>query len=122
VWLWATEELTESSEIGDKIGFRRTALAAPRAWNPVFQRLMPRSSRLHGLFPLPIGLGTGLAIAASALLPLSRARTGSLRPDVPAGQFAAILVVSGLLAVLALALPTRRALGSRPVEQIGVGE
>src|SRR5207248_240285 len=32
-----------------------------------------------------IGLGLGLAIAAAALLPLSRALTGSLRPYVPLG-------------------------------------
>ena len=69
-----------------------------------------------------IGLGLGLVIAAAALLPLSHALTGSLRPHVPAGQLAAILGVSALLALLALALPTRRALRSRPVEALGVGE
>jgi putative ABC transport system permease protein len=71
---------------------------------------------------ITIGLGLGLAIAATALLPLSHALTGSLRPHVPPGQLAAILGVSALLALLALALPTRRALRSRPVEAIGVGE
>jgi putative ABC transport system permease protein len=69
-----------------------------------------------------IGLGLGLAIAATALLPLSHALTGSLRPHVPPGQLAAILGGSALLALLALALPTRRALRSRPIEAIGVGE
>jgi len=69
-----------------------------------------------------IGLGVGLAIAAAALLPLSHALTGSLTPHVPLGQLAAILGVSALLALLALALPTRRALRTRPVEAIGVGE
>jgi putative ABC transport system permease protein len=71
---------------------------------------------------ITIGLGVGLAIAATALLPLSHALTGSLRPHVPPGQLAAILGVSALLALLALALPTRRALRSRPVEAIGLGE
>jgi putative ABC transport system permease protein len=71
---------------------------------------------------ITIGLGVGLAIAAAALLPLSHALTGSLRPYVPLDQLAAILGVSALLALLALALPTRRALRSRPVEAIGVGE
>ena len=70
---------------------------------------------------ITIGLGLGLAIAATALLPLSHALTGSLRPYVPLDQLAAILGVSALLALLALALPTRRALRSRPVEAIGVG-
>jgi putative ABC transport system permease protein len=71
---------------------------------------------------ITIGLGLGLAIAATALLPLSHALTGSIRPYVPPDQLAAILGVSALLALLALALPTRRALRSRPVEAIGVGE
>jgi putative ABC transport system permease protein len=71
---------------------------------------------------ITIGLGVGLAIAATALLPLSHALTGSLRPHVPPGQLAAILGVSALLALLALALPTRRALRARPVEAIGLGE
>ena len=71
---------------------------------------------------IAIGLGLGLAIAATALLPLSHALTGSIRPYVPLDQLAAILGVSALLALLALALPTRRALRSRPVEAIGVGE
>jgi putative ABC transport system permease protein len=69
-----------------------------------------------------IGLGLGLAIAATALLPLSHALTGGLRPHVPLDQLAAILGVSSLLALLALALPTRRSLRSRPVEAIGLGE
>jgi putative ABC transport system permease protein len=53
--------------------------------------------------------------SAVALTPTT---AGSLHPYVPA----AILGVSALLALLALALPTRRALRSRPVEAIGAGE
>ena len=71
---------------------------------------------------IAIGLGVGLAIAATALLPLSHALTGSLRPHVPAAPLAAILGISALLALLALALPTRQALRARPVEAIGIGE
>jgi ABC-type lipoprotein release transport system permease subunit len=41
---------------------------------------------------------------------------------VPAEQLAAILGGSALLALVALTLPTRRALRVRPVEAIGVGE
>ena len=37
-------------------------------------------------------------------------------------ELGAILGVSALLALLALALPTRRALRARPVEAIGLGE
>jgi putative ABC transport system permease protein len=79
-------------------------------------------ARWEAALIVTIGLGVGLAIAATALLPLSHALTGSLRPHVPADQLAAILGVSALLALVALALPTRRALRSRPVEAIGVGE
>src|SRR3954471_17731269 len=79
-------------------------------------------ARWEGALIIAIGLGLGLAITAVALLPLSHALTGSLRPYVPAGPLAAILGGSALLALLALALPTRRALRSRPVEAIGVGE
>jgi putative ABC transport system permease protein len=79
-------------------------------------------ARWEAVLIITIGLGVGLAIAAAALLPLSHALTGSLRPYVPLDQLGAILGVSALLALLALALPTRRALRSRPVEAIGVGE
>ena len=63
-----------------------------------------------------------LTLAATALLPLSHALTGSLRPHVPARPLAAILGISALLALIALTLPTRRALRARPVEAIGVRE
>lgn len=79
-------------------------------------------ARWEAVLIIAIGLGVGLAIAAAALLPLSHALTGSLRPSVPLDQLGAILGVSALLALLALALPTRRALRTRPVEAIGVGE
>jgi putative ABC transport system permease protein len=69
-----------------------------------------------------IGLGLGVAISATALLPLTHALNGTLHPYAPAGPLAAILGTSALLAIAALALPTRRALRSRPVEAIGVGE
>jgi len=79
-------------------------------------------ARWEAFLVITIGLGTGLAIAATALLPLSHALTGSLRPHVPLDQLGAILGVSAGLALLALALPTVRALRVRPVEAIGVGE
>jgi len=71
---------------------------------------------------ITIGLGVGLAIAATALLPLSHALTGGLSPYVPAGWLAAILGVSALLALVALSVPTRLALRTRPVEAIGIRE
>ena len=48
---------------------------------------------------ITIGLGIGLAITATALLPLSHALTGGFRPYAPAGWVAAILGVSALLAL-----------------------
>ena len=79
-------------------------------------------ARWEAALIITIGLGVGVAIGAAALLPLSHALTGSLRPYVPLGQLAAILGISALLALLGLALPTRRALRARPVEAIGIGE
>jgi len=79
-------------------------------------------ARCEAALIIAIGLGLGLAITAVALLPLSHALTGSLRPYIPAGPLAAIVGGSALLALVALALPTRRALRRRPVEAIGVGE
>ena len=78
-------------------------------------------ARWEAALILAIGLGIGLAIAATALLPLSHALNGGL-PYVPPGPFAAIVGSTALIAVLALALPTRRMLRTRPVEAIGVGE
>ena len=79
-------------------------------------------ARWEAALIVTIGLGVGLAIAAAALLPLSHALTGNLRPYVPPGQLAAILGGSALMALLALAVPTRRALRSRPVETAALGE
>src|SRR5204862_5589340 len=86
------------------------------------KRQVRSMARWEAALIVVIGLGVGLAIAATALLPLSHALTGSLRPHVPAGPLAAILGGTALLALLALALPTRRALRTRPVEAVGIGE
>jgi putative ABC transport system permease protein len=55
------------------------------------------------------------------LLPLSNALNGGL-PYVPARPLAAILGITVFVAVVALALPTRRALRARPIEAIGIRE
>jgi putative ABC transport system permease protein len=78
-------------------------------------------ARWEAALIITIGLGLGLAIAATALLPLSHALNGGL-PYIPAKPFAAIVGGTALLALVALALPTRHMLRSRPVEAIGVGE
>jgi putative ABC transport system permease protein len=79
-------------------------------------------ARWEAILIIAVGLGIGLAIAATALLPLTHALTGGLRPYAPAGWLAAILGVSALLAVVALSMPTRQALSTRPVEAIGIRE
>jgi putative ABC transport system permease protein len=78
-------------------------------------------ARWEAALIITIGLGVGLAIAATALLPLSRAFNGGL-PYVPARPLVTILGVTALVALLALALPTRHALRARPVEAIGIRE
>src|SRR5262249_61595658 len=77
-------------------------------------------ARWEAILIITIGLGLGLAIAATALLPLSHALTGGLRPYAPAGWLAAILGVSALLALVALSVPTRRAPRARPGGGVGV--
>jgi putative ABC transport system permease protein len=79
-------------------------------------------ARWEAILIITIGLGLGLAITATALLPLSQALTGTLRPYAPAGWLAAILGISALVALVALSVPTRRALRARPVEAIGIRE
>jgi putative ABC transport system permease protein len=79
------------------------------------RRQVRSMARWEAALIVTIGLGVGLAIAAAALLPLSHALTGELRPHIPADSLAAILGVSTLLAFAALTLPTRRALRARPI-------
>jgi putative ABC transport system permease protein len=100
---------------------RRRELALLRLTGAT-KRQVRSMARWEAILIITIGLGTGLAIAATALLPLSHALTGGIRPYVPAGWLAAILGVSALLALVALSVPTRRALRTRPVEAIGIRE
>ena len=100
---------------------RRRELALLRLTGAT-KRQVQSMARWEAILIITIGLGTGLAIAATALLPLSHALTGGFRPFVPAGWLAAILGVSALLALVALSVPTRRALRTRPVEAIGSRE
>ncbi len=103
------------------IGLRRGRELALLQLVGATRRQVRSMARWEAALIIIIGLGLGLAIAATALLPLSHALNGGL-PYVPAGPFAAIVGVTVLLAILALGLPTRRALRTRPVEAIGVRE
>jgi putative ABC transport system permease protein len=78
-------------------------------------------SRWEAALIIAIGLGVGLAISATALLPLSHALNRGL-PYVPGRPLAAILGITVLVALVALSLPTRRALRARPIEAIGIRE
>ena len=78
-------------------------------------------ARWEAFLIIAIGLGVGLAIGATALLPLSHALNGGL-PYLPPGPLVAILGGSALIAFLALAIPTRSALRARPIEAIGIRE
>jgi putative ABC transport system permease protein len=71
---------------------------------------------------LVIGVGVGLLITAAALLPLSHALTGQLRPYIPPRDLAAIVAVSAGLAAAALLLPTRRALRKPAVAGLGFAD
>jgi putative ABC transport system permease protein len=104
------------------IGLRRGRELALLRLGGATRRQVRSMAHWEAALIVAIGLGLGLAIAATALLPLSHALTGNLRPYVPAAPLAAILGGSALLALLALALPTRRALRSRPVDALGIGE
>ena len=103
------------------IGLRRGRELALLRLVGATTRQVRSMARWEAALIIAIGLGLGVAIAATALLPLSHALTGGL-PYVPAGPLAAILGISALLALVALALPTRRALRTRPVEAIGIRE
>jgi putative ABC transport system permease protein len=103
------------------IALRRTRELALLRLIGATSRQVRSMSRWEAGLIVTIGLGLGLAIAATALLPLSHALNGSLRPYVPPVPLAAILGTSASLALLALALPTRRVLAARPVEQAGLG-
>ena len=103
------------------IGMRRGRELGLLRLSGATKRQVRAMARWEAGLIVAIGLGVGLAIAATALLPLSHALTGGLKPFIPVGQLAAILGVSTLLAAVALALPTRRAMRTRPIEAVGSG-
>jgi len=86
------------------------------------KRQVRAMARWEAAMIVAIGLGVGLLIAATALLRLSHALTGTLHPHVPPAQLGAILGVSTLLALLALTLPTRRVLRTRAIKAVGNAE
>src|SRR3954453_18500488 len=99
---------------GRELALLRLSGATPRQVRSI--------ARWEGALIVAIGLGVGLLIAAPALVPLSHALPGGYAPFVPGRPLLAILGGSAVLAVLALAVPTRRALRARPIAAVGVAE
>jgi putative ABC transport system permease protein len=104
------------------IGLRRRRELALMRLAGATSRQVRSMARWEAALIIAIGLGLGLAIAATALLPLTHALNGSLHPYAPGLPLAAILGTPAVTALLALAVPTRRALRSRPAEAMGLGE
>jgi putative ABC transport system permease protein len=96
-----------------ELGLMRLVGATPRQVRSM--------ARWEAALILAIGLGIGLAIAATALLPLSHALNRGL-PYIPIRPFAAIIGGTTLLALLALALPTHHALHAPPIDAIETRE
>jgi putative ABC transport system permease protein len=104
------------------IGLRRGRELALLQLTGATRRQVRAMARWESALIVAIGIGVGLAIAATALLPLSHALTGGLQPHIPPGQLAAILGGSAVIALVALALPTRRAMRVRPIAAVRTAE
>src|SRR4051794_22939922 len=104
------------------IALRRNRELALLRLTGATRRQVRAMARWEALLIVAIGLGVGLLIAATALLPLSHALTGGYAPYVPGRLLGGILGASACLAILALVVPTRRALRARPITAVGVAE
>ncbi|HEX2131973.1 MAG TPA: ABC transporter permease, partial [Actinophytocola sp.] len=81
-----------------------------------------RMMRIEALLVVGIAAVVGTVAAVPSLLGVSLALTGSPVPSVPPLLYLAIIGVTALLGLLAIGIPTRVALRSRPVEAIGERE
>src|SRR3954447_266896 len=104
------------------IALRRNRELALLRLSGATKRQVRSMARWEAALIVAIGLGVGVAIAATALVPLTHALTGGFQPYVPLRQLGAILGGSAALAVIALAIPTRRALRTRPITALGSAE
>jgi putative ABC transport system permease protein len=104
------------------IALRRNRELALLRLSGATKRQVRSMARWEAALIVAIGLGVGLAIAATALVPLTHSLTGGLQPYVPLRQLGLILGGSSVLAVIALAIPTRRALRTRPIAALGSAE
>ena len=104
------------------IALRRNRELALLRLSGATTRQVRSMARWEAALIVAIGLVVGLAIAATALVPLTHSLTGGFRPYVPPRQLGLILGASTVLAMLALAIPTRRALRARPITALGSAE
>jgi len=104
------------------IALRRNRELALLRLSGATKRQVRSMARWEAALIVAIGLGVGLAIAATALVPLTHSLTGGFQPYVPLRQLGLILGGSTVLAVIALAIPTRRALRTRPITALGSAE
>lgn len=79
-------------------------------------------ARWEAAIIIAIGLGVGLTISATALGPFTHSLTGVLVPYIPLRSLAIILGSSAALAVVSLAIPTRRALRTPPIVALAGAE
>ena len=84
------------------------------------QRQVVQAARWEAALVVLVGVGLGTAIALAALIPFSKAVTGSPVPYIPPFQAAGIVAVTIALGFVASHVPTRLALRARPVEAIGL--
>lgn len=104
------------------IALRRNRELALLRLSGATKRQVRSMARWEAALIVAIGLGVGLAIAATALVPLTHSLTGGFRPYVPLRELGLILGGSTVLAVIALAIPTRRALRTRPITALASAE
>ncbi|OLF11922.1 FtsX-like permease family protein [Actinophytocola xanthii] len=79
-------------------------------------------TRIEALLVVAIAAVVGTLAAAPALLGVSFALTGSVVPAVPPLVYLAIVGVTALLGLVAIGIPTRVALRTRPMEAMGLRE
>ena len=68
------------------------------------------------------GLWLGTAIAATTVMPVAKAVTGSYQPHTPPPYVAVLATMAAVIGLVGTMLPTIARLRSRPVEAIGVRE
>ncbi len=67
-----------------------------------------RMMRIEALLLIALGSVIGAAVSAAALMPFAQSVTGSLRPELPPTQLAAVLLGTAVLAWLATMAPNPR--------------